>query len=189
MCPAQQLLSVYFDGELPSPWKERMETHVASCTKCASRLAKFSVCSKSLGEKVVKSSYEEEAKERVFKNLAPYFERRKPAFWSKSISLPLPTVAAAVALFVLAFVFTLFRPFSPVQMPQSASMASVESDVEMDGQNIIPVSDINGVMQYLGQQNGSDYMIIRLPETKNFASFGEPLIIKAADYPRRVGAR
>ncbi|MDR1216863.1 MAG: zf-HC2 domain-containing protein [Treponema sp.] len=189
MCPAQQLLSVYFDGELPSPWKERMETHVASCTKCASRLAKFRSYSKGLWEEAGKPSHEEEAKERVFKNLAPYFERRKPAFWSKSISLPLPAVAAAMVVFVLAFLFTLVRSFSPVQMLQSAPMASVESGVEMDVQNIIPTSDINGVMQYLGQQNGSEYMIIRLPETKNFTSSGEPLIIKAADYLRRSGAR
>jgi anti-sigma factor RsiW len=180
---------VYFDGELPSPWKERMEIHVASCTKCASQLVKFSVCSKRLREEAVKYSYEEATKERIFKSLATYFERRKPTFWSKSISLPLPAVAAAAMIFILAFIFMLAHPFSPVQMIQSTSMASVESGVETDVQNIIPVADINGVMQYLGQQNGSDYMVIRLPEIKNFVSSGEPLIIKAADYPRRVGAR
>jgi hypothetical protein len=44
-------------------------------------------------------------------------------------------------------------------------------------------------MQYLGAQDNSDYMIINLPEAKNFTSAGEPLIIKAADYSRRAGAR
>ncbi|MDR0645301.1 MAG: zf-HC2 domain-containing protein [Treponema sp.] len=189
MCPEQQLLSVYFDGELPSPWKEKMESHVVSCAKCASRLAEFRTCSERLKKKAVKPSHEEEVKERVFQNLVPYFERRRTAVWSRSISLPLPAVAAAAAVFILAFIFALVRPFSSVQMPQSASMALMESSVEMDVQNIVPASEINGIMQYLGQQNGSEYMIIRLPETKNFTSSGEPLIIKAADYPRRVGAR
>ncbi|MDR0785301.1 MAG: zf-HC2 domain-containing protein [Treponema sp.] len=187
MCPEQQLLSVYFDGELPSPWKEKMETHVASCTKCASRFAKFSVCSRILREKTGETSYEEEAKERVFKNLAPYFERRKSAFWSRSISLPLPAAAAAAVVFILAFMLTMIRPFSTVQTPQS--MSSAENGVEMDVQNIGPASDINGVMQYLRQQNGSEYMIIQFPEAKNFTSSGEPLIIKATDYPRRAGVR
>ncbi|MDR0411633.1 MAG: zf-HC2 domain-containing protein [Treponema sp.] len=189
MCPEQQLLSVYFDGELPSPWEEKMETHVASCAKCASRLAKFSVCSEGLRKEDGKPSYEEEAKERVLRNLAPYFERCKPAFWSRSISLSLPTVAAAAAVFIFVFVFALVRFFSPAQMPQSASMASMENGVEMDVQDIVPPSDINGFMQYLRQQNGSEYVIIRLPETKNFTSSGDPLIIRAADYPRRAGVR
>jgi hypothetical protein len=34
MCPERQILSVYLDGELPSPWKEKMENHLVSCSLC-----------------------------------------------------------------------------------------------------------------------------------------------------------
>jgi hypothetical protein len=34
MCPDPQLLSIYMDGELPSPWKEKMETHLTECSEC-----------------------------------------------------------------------------------------------------------------------------------------------------------
>jgi thioredoxin-related protein len=34
MCPDPQLLSIYLDGELPSPWKEKMQEHFAQCPRC-----------------------------------------------------------------------------------------------------------------------------------------------------------
>jgi hypothetical protein len=59
----------------------------------------------------------------------------------------------------------------------------------IDMQGIVPVSDMNGVLQYLGNQDTADIMIIRLPESRNFSSSGEPTIIKAADYSRRRGSQ
>ncbi|GHU05470.1 hypothetical protein FACS1894147_11680 [Spirochaetia bacterium] len=41
MCPDRQILSLYHDDELPSPWKEKLESHVASCPACAARLAQY----------------------------------------------------------------------------------------------------------------------------------------------------
>jgi len=37
MCPDPQLLSIYMDGELPSPWKEKMESHLAECSECGEK--------------------------------------------------------------------------------------------------------------------------------------------------------
>jgi hypothetical protein len=34
MCNNKQFLSIYFDGELPSPWKEQMEQHLENCPDC-----------------------------------------------------------------------------------------------------------------------------------------------------------
>jgi len=41
MCPDPQILSIYLDGELPSPWKEKMEAHLAVCPKCKEKLADY----------------------------------------------------------------------------------------------------------------------------------------------------
>jgi hypothetical protein len=53
----------------------------------------------------------------------------------------------------------------------------------------IPVADMNGVIQYLGNDDTADIVIIRLPESKSFMSFGEPAIVKAADYSGRSTQR
>jgi len=41
MCPEQQLLSIYMDGELPSPWKEKMESHLTECSSCREKFENF----------------------------------------------------------------------------------------------------------------------------------------------------
>ena len=35
------MLSVYLDGELPSPWKEKLEEHVSGCPECAGRIGAY----------------------------------------------------------------------------------------------------------------------------------------------------
>jgi anti-sigma factor RsiW len=197
MCPDRQLLSVYLDGELPSPWKEKMENHLAGCEECSSLLEQFRACSGILHEdSAARAGGLEQlamlaAKDRALKNLSPHLVRpiTRPSVWRRTVSLPLPAAAAAAAIFVFAFVFAIMRPIGAVNAPeeQLPTMASADSTINLD--NVIPASDLIGVMQYLGKQDNSDYMIINLPEAGNFTSAGEPLIIKAADYSRRVGAR
>jgi hypothetical protein len=53
-----------------------------------------------------------------------------------------------------------------------------------DPPGIVPTAGINEVLQYLGNRDPGDILIIRLPESRSFTSPGEPAIIKAADYPR-----
>jgi hypothetical protein len=197
MCPDRQILSVYHDDELPSPWKEKMEAHLAGCPDCRAVLAKIGGLSAAMKEE---SAHDlgfssDEAKERVWDALVrsggtssatlrrEFPPRRK--VWNRSVTIPLPAVAAAAAFFVLAFTFALVnRPPSPDKIPDTVISAGMDLDVP----GIVPVSNMNDVLQYLGQDNsGTDFMIIRLPETKSFMSAGEPAIIRAADYSRRTG--
>lgn len=46
MCPDPQLLSVYYDGELPHPWKGKMESHLEQCPRCRQKLENFSLLSR-----------------------------------------------------------------------------------------------------------------------------------------------
>jgi hypothetical protein len=186
MCPDRQILSLYFDGELPSPWKEKMETHLEGCAECRARLEKyrgFSLASGVIGEDEIGA-----AKDRVWNRLAVPLPV-KPAehrglfqegegFWSRRVTLPLPA-AAAVFIVIAFFVILALKPQGVVHIADALPAASA---IGMDLQGIAPVSDMSGVLQYLSSQDTSDFVIIRLPENKSFSSFGEPALLKAADY-------
>jgi hypothetical protein len=95
--------------------------------------------------------------------------------------VPLPLLLAAAAL-VLAFgVFF-------VRSPRTAAPGSTALSA-LDMQTLVPVTDLNGIWQYLGNDDSGDIVIIRLPESRSFNSYGEPAIIREADYSGRRGER
>ncbi|GHV69972.1 hypothetical protein AGMMS49928_15330 [Spirochaetia bacterium] len=190
MCPDRQILSLYHDDELPSPWKEKLESHLASCPACVARLDQYRDLSRVLLENDTAETGEflEKAKVRVREKLASpagagirsfKLERRK--VWSRRISLPLPAAAAFAAVLALAL-FAAFRSPAPTPVPSPAFMAG---GMGLQDQGIAAAADMSGILQYLGDNDSGDIMVIRLPESKHFKSSGEPAIIKAADYSSR----
>jgi hypothetical protein len=204
MCPDRQLLSVYLDGELPSPWKEKMEDHLASCPACRSVVESWERIRGDLGE--ADPGRHERVWERIACRVAAAGEQaafrgepvREPAvppgLWRRRVSLPFPAAAAlgAMAAAALVLIATSFwaRSSAGPGIPDSAApMAVLEPEgLDMELRDIHPVNDISGVLRYLGDTDSNDIVIIRLPESRSFRSAGEPKIIKAADYsPRRPG--
>ncbi|MDR1108855.1 MAG: zf-HC2 domain-containing protein [Spirochaetaceae bacterium] len=190
MCPNRQLLSVYYDEELPPPWKEKMEAHLAGCPECRNILVRYrSFALDRDREEAVRNAPMEAAKTRVWQNLAPLAEKEAPrmprnTLWRRSVSLPLPLAAAMAALVVAAFTLVLRNRPAPMTVPQEIISAN---GMGLDLQGIAPVSDIRGVFQYLS--NEDDVVILRLPESKSFVSYGEPLYIKGEDYSRSTPHR
>jgi anti-sigma factor RsiW len=176
MCPDRQILSVYLDQELPSPWKEKMEAHLAECPACKARLDRYTLLSQGFAES---GPDPENHKDAVWRRLREKQGKipARPLLWRRSVSIPLPAAAAAAAALVFAFVFLLSEK-PAVQIQDTAVAAG------MDVQGIA-AQDISGVLRYLGSEDTADIVIIRLPESKSFTSLGEPTIIKAADYSRR----
>ncbi|MCL2800644.1 MAG: zf-HC2 domain-containing protein [Treponema sp.] len=205
MCPDPQLLSIYVDGELPSPWKEKMEAHIKGCPSCREKYENFkhlhelfkkdNVIKRTYVERVVddpktERTYTEtelqEAKERVWNKING--KQRRPHIWRRRLSVPIP--AAAAAAVIIAFVTGLWihngtsahNGFASLDLSPSDKVDFIlAAENEMPG--IIPAADINGVLQFLSS-DGADIIILRLPETKNFSRSGEPEIIRAADYRR-----
>jgi hypothetical protein len=190
-CPDRQILSVYLDGELPSPWKEKMEAHLGECPQCREKLEAFQGISRALeGSGAARAA--EAARERVWAAITqnglpgnPAI-RRHPSLWRRTVSVPLPAaaLAAAAAVFIIVFAAAWTRsavvPLSPDAGPV---LSDGSSGIDLDLQGIMPVSDISGVLQYLGNTDAGDIVIIHLPpDSGNFRSFGEPTIIKASDY-------
>jgi anti-sigma factor RsiW len=182
------MLSLYFDGELPSPWKEKLEAHLKECPRCGDRLVEYKGLSKTLGAAlfclndgtVLRENHpsEDAAKVRVWQRLCGMDQAVPTAparFWTRSVPVPLPLVAAFAAALILGFGFFFVK--SPVQaVPPDSSLAALNM------QTLAPVSDLNGLVQYLGNEDSPDIVIIRLPESRSFISSGEPAIIRAADY-------
>ncbi|MDR1128921.1 MAG: hypothetical protein LBL20_06380, partial [Treponema sp.] len=66
--------------------------------------------------------------------------------------------------------------------PAPAADTFAAAGISLDVQEIVPVSDMNSFLQYLESENSTDFMIIRLPETRSFSNPGQPTMIKASDY-------
>ncbi|MDR2630591.1 MAG: hypothetical protein LBC60_06690 [Spirochaetaceae bacterium] len=184
MCPDRQILSLYADGELPSPWKEKLESHLPVCARCREELEAYRKLSRFLaGAKNTDSL--EAAKERVLRKLRSRGEDALPRnlrLWQKNVSLPFPAAAAAAAVLLFFLGFFVFRQIFLADPAQDKVMAA---GVNLDLQGITPVSDINGILQYLGDRDTGDIVILRLPESRNFMSSGEPRILKAAELPAK----
>ena len=193
MCPDRQILSLYFDGELPSPWKEKMDAHLKSCEKCLSHLAQYYRLKEILeGDR---SEVSAELKNRVWdKTISGTMEglfnhtRRNPVrqvFWNRNISLTFPAAVAAAAVFIIISLLAI----QGMQAPQADQEFEIAAGIGEEVQGIIPVSDMDSVLQYLSLESMSDFVVIRLPETRNFSSSGEPALLRAADYSRRSSPR
>ena len=206
MCPDQEILSLYFDGELPSPWKEKMDSHLVSCKKCQSRLLQYRKLRGVLEEDRFEVS--EELQNRVWDKVTSGVpagmpagipgekpagldnltrtRKRRHVFWNRTVSLPFPAAAAAAA----AFIIVAFLVIQGIGVSSGTTQApGIAAGISTDVQGIIPVSDMNSVLQYLSAEDMADYVIIRLPETRSFSSSGEPTLLRSADYSRRTSTR
>jgi hypothetical protein len=196
MCPDHELISVYLDGELPSVWKEKMESHLSSCPSCRKRLESYQDLSARLASLSTSMPISEEtsaAQNRVWQALQrdATSERRaanpRPfgALWRRTVSVPLPAAAAAAVMFV-ALTYMLVFP-----TPQTAKMPDmpIVSQTDFDSPDFGPIVNMDDVLQYLGSQDSSDVLVIRLPESRSFSSNGEPALIRATDYSRHAENR
>jgi len=205
MCPDPQLLSIYVDGELPSPWKEKMESHFSQCSACGEKLEKLkrlhellkedmserrTITGKNAEDSIPEKrelEFMEEAKTRVWRKLESRRSfKRGAGLWQRRLSVPLP--AAAAAAVIIALLAGLWLRGGQVKNNGFAQQAQepvnfiLAAEDEMPG--VIPAADISGVLQFL-TSDGADVIILRLPESRNFSRTGEPAIIRAADYQRR----
>jgi hypothetical protein len=64
-------------------------------------------------------------------------------------------------------------------------MASTNAPVDYDVKSMVSVQDMSSIFHYLEQEDASNYMIIKLPESKTFTRIGEPDILNAVDYSGR----
>lgn len=251
MCPDSQLLSIYLDGELPSPWKEKMETHLSKCNECREKLVNFrqlrellkkethtrrTVMERIIPEPTGKRSYSETdgdtsleevhsqpfidsissqnsqafsaqhsqtfsehevmeiSRDKVWQKLeSRQRTERRSGLWRRRLSVPLPAAAAAAVFVVVVSMLWVRAPWGGVnnfanQSTDIATRSNIILAAEEEMPGILPVADLNSVLQFLGT-DGTEVLILRLPEHRNFFRAGEPAIINAADYRRNEFSR
>jgi hypothetical protein len=211
MCPDKQILSVYFDGELPARFRRLIEDHLASCGQCGRTLASFAVLSAKLssGEDDGVSSGAallDAARERVWNKLSAQSlspdngglniagRRKFPGMGvlRKRVSVPLPFAAAAglLLVFAAAVLFNQFAPLRPQPPAPGIIARPLEGPSDMyyggaGGENFMTQAgapaNMAEVLHYLNN-SGADVVDIRLPGSRNFSSSGEPKLINAANY-------
>jgi hypothetical protein len=183
-----------------------MAEHLKTCFQCRAILATYSRLAKSIASTEALPSDEkiEAASSRVWAKLTeskktipdsfePKIYRQPQKVWNWKVTMPLPAAAAA-ALIVAVMFFALLgirlKPQPNLQdLSSQAGMAGIPAGMGLDDRGMVQIDDMSSVLQYLSNQEGADYMIIRLPETKRFSRGGEPALINAADYSRRSFSR
>jgi anti-sigma factor RsiW len=195
------------DGELPSPWKEKMEAHLEQCSECKERYKNFRHLQEMFKKKTHQSrtyiesdaalrpsaadqslpeqEFIEDAKDKVWRKMESKWRGSRRSVWGYRLSLPLPAAAAA-AVVIFALLAVLYIRGGNLRPQDSAAKSNfILASEEEEMPSIIPAAqDMNGLLQLLGS-DGTDVLILRLPESRNFARSGEPAIIRAADYSRR----
>ena len=193
MCPEPKLISIYKDGELPSPWKEKMESHLAECPACKEKLENFKGFFNNTNEQEEQRLIEE-AKDKVWRKLQlakrPVQRVRNYNVWQKKLSIPWPAAAAAAVLLIFATAVWVRSGssnntgYASLPVIPAVEGKNFAINVEESIPNILTAADLSSVIKSLGGDR-TEIIILQLPESSNFFSSGEPAMIKAADFTRR----
>lgn len=174
MCPNEQLLSAFFDGEIEPPYQNSLAEHVESCGSCSGRIERYSTVQKLLKDDEVPGL--EESRKRVLERVyearsVSDKESAKNRFWRRKIVLPLPIAAAAGIMFFL-FVggMTLI------------SLRGTPSSFIVDQRSTLPAMNITSKeLAELRELLESNELVVevnlKLPEEKDFIIIGEPQLM------------
>lgn len=204
MCPDPELLSVYADHEVPSPWAEKLEAHLAGCPACAEKLRRYRSLSASLGaDRAASDPALAAARERIRQKLE-HAETRviTPRSWHRSVNLPLPVAAAAALALVVGTALLVRFPGATgsamaateaakeaatraalAAQAAQATLAEQAAVLSSPVQPAVPVNSMSDVLKYLDSQGSSaEIIILRLPEGNSLTTLGEPALLRETDY-------
>ncbi|HWR10415.1 MAG TPA: zf-HC2 domain-containing protein [Rectinemataceae bacterium] len=184
MCPDDALLSAFVDDEVPSPWKERMETHVAGCRRCSEKTVAFRALKRSLlaidGEAEMKAL--SVAKSRIAASIDFGAMDRNPGtgvferlgrLWTQRVPLPMPFLAASLLaiVFMIGVSLGLFTPFTN----RAALMASASKTIAPQA------ATLEMIAQYMKQSSSVEPLMIEMPQESVFSQLGNPVVVSSPD--------
>jgi hypothetical protein len=173
MCPDRQLLSAYCDNEVPSPWREKIELHLAECKLCRDAVARYGNLRAALRE--IDAGVDiPAASGRVLK--AVYAAGTpKPPLWRRRVSLSFASAAAAAVILFGGGIFLSLaagNALTPKALNER-SAASVENPAN--------IKDMNRLLEILDQRGRERELTIQLPDVRNFEFRGKPVFLREAD--------
>jgi anti-sigma factor RsiW len=182
MCPDRDILSAYFDGEVPSPWREAIAGHAASCASCAAELARLERARQELQSEGGPDW--RGPMERVRRGILAYAAarpRRLP-LWRRTLTVPVPLAAAAAALVVAvgtALIGVSLR--APVGHVRITRVPAGATEIQISA----PAGDLEALLRSVGGEEGPQEEVITLPKNVILFPVGEPRMGKAAEFPRK----
>lgn len=200
ICPDKVIISEYVDGELPSPWKEKLESHLAACPECNAKVVAYKKLNASLKGCGVsgfdyKTSFvklQNKLSSTLYdKHLTAHESTVSRSFWRSSIRLPTPVLAAAVIALVFMPTFMFFnnaQTRTKAKQPQLVAYpvfqpaAGYKKNTDAK-KNYYFTSNVNNSMRlYMPVSDTSNFVLLNLaPETfgviecTNFFDNLEPL--------------
>ena len=182
MCPDNKLLSAFYDGEVSSPWKEKIEDHILNCKNCRAVLNSFDLQTRFL------HSEEEPEILSGFEDLQTLIRHKQninsqPGSPFKMSLRPLVAVAAS-ALLAFLFGFFVANPSEPSGSSGDMSLA-VSEDWSLLSGSISEEEDIEAMLSFIDEEGNalfSQEASMDLPLNLNLARLGDPQLIKNADY-------
>ncbi|MGP1454221.1 MAG: anti-sigma factor family protein [Treponema sp.] len=148
-CPNKELFSAYLDGEIPSPWKERLADHLQKCYECQKRYDSYQKLHTLMqryafpSEKDFVQSFSLLATKRkmALRRKKSDAKKMKKHWIHSSVSVPAPACAAALLLLVFMPVFFFmrkephkaplstdsFKPIIPVSLEQQHRIRQLHS--------------------------------------------------------------
>lgn len=177
MCPEDSILSAYFDGELNTHWETKISAHVTGCESCRSKLDEFGSVSRAL-----KKLPSPAVKQKMHSSWQHIINRCSwdggVSVWTRRLQIPTFLVAAAAVCFLLISAGLAYKLISNGrQLPVEANYTA-----ELNG---IDFQAIDEVMKFLNAKESGVVITFTLPVDPEFTiSFGEPQLLRAADYRR-----
>jgi anti-sigma factor RsiW len=200
MCPDRDLVSAFVDGEVPSPWRERLEEHLASCAKCAALASSYAALGDRLRAELVADEAASLARGRTRLDtllagmpgpgaaIPPAIDEPRagalagPRAWRGSVSLPLPLAAAAALLVLLLGGATTILAFKSGR--GAAIQAIASGEIAPPPQAKAQPASMDELLRYLDANDAQVTLTIKLPSGTSFGSAGNPVIMRAGQVVR-----
>ncbi|TVQ40168.1 MAG: hypothetical protein EA384_03860 [Spirochaetaceae bacterium] len=177
MCPDEkELLSAYLDGEVPSPWKERLEARLQESPECAAELEQLAAVSAYLH---AEPEPDYAASQRaVWKRLANSgLQHRPQPLWGRRVAIPLPLAAAVASLLLLLSAALVWHGGRATVSPADLPIAGGEIDLTIRMGDV----SVDELLRIINESETIGEVTVQLPEGARFRFLGEPQLIRAAE--------
>lgn len=132
-CPDSDLYSALLDGEVPSPWKEKLEAHLDQCPNCKIISDRYSAIKAIMHKDIhvlssteMESSFERLCTKRELARISTASRNKKQSLsWTQfSVRIPVPALAAMflAALFLPAYFILKGNSTPKANTPQYAAV-------------------------------------------------------------------
>ncbi|RPJ09493.1 MAG: hypothetical protein EHM28_01345 [Spirochaetaceae bacterium] len=187
MCPKDEILSAYYDGEIDSPWNTEIGQHLQTCSSCRARITSFQKIRERLAHEPLEI---EEPMQRVQKRLqesfaaagldaSPHIYRSTSSFWKRQVPVPMPALAAAAVVFfvLVAGVFFFLGKNDIAQVVKNQTGSEGVQNVQV----YYSVDNPELLRKILTDRDYREEVIIELPEDNEFSIIGDPEIKRVTD--------